>query len=177
MARTGTRGAECGTIRAMPNAAARPSITVRRARARDLEALLALEQRCFAGDRLSPRSLRRHLASARSALILAERGGVLLGSALVLFRADSAAARLYSIAVDRGARGLGLGARLLEAAERAARRRGAASMRLEVRPDNRAAVALYERRGYRPFARVARYYEDGAPAVRFRKSLSGETSR
>jgi ribosomal protein S18 acetylase RimI-like enzyme len=45
-------------------------------------------------------------------------------------------------------------------------------MRLEVRPDNRAAVALYERRGYRPFARTERYYEDGAPAVRFRKSLS-----
>jgi len=154
------------------NAAARQRLTIRPARADDLDALVALERRCFAGDRLSRRALRRHLASGRCALIAAERAGTLVGSALVLFRADSRAARLYSIAVDRGARGLGLGARLLEAAERAARRRGAESMRLEVRPGNRAAVGLYERAGYRPFACMERYYEDGASALRFRKSFS-----
>jgi ribosomal protein S18 acetylase RimI-like enzyme len=45
-------------------------------------------------------------------------------------------------------------------------------MRLEVRPDNRAAVALYRAAGYERFARIERYYEDGAPAERFRKSLN-----
>ena len=156
----------------MSSAQTPAAVRIRPAHARELEALLALEQRCFTGDRLSRRAFRRHLASPRSALIVAERGGVLLGSALVLFRRDSGAARLYSIAVDARARGLGLGARLLAASEREARRRGANAMRLEVRPDNRAAVALYRAAGYEAFARIERYYEDGAPAMRFRKSLN-----
>jgi len=157
---------------AVSSAPARATVRIRAARANELEALLALEQRCFTADRLSRRALRRHLASPRSALIVAVRDDTLLGSALVLFRRDSDAARLYSIAVDARARGLGLGARLLAAAEREARRRGARVMRLEVRPDNRAATALYRAAGYEPFARIEHYYEDGAPAGRYRKSLN-----
>jgi GNAT superfamily N-acetyltransferase len=105
------------------------------------------------------------------ALIVAERAGALLGSALVLFRADSRAARLYSIAVDRGARGLGLGARCSPAAERGARRARAPSMRLEVRPATRRVWPVPSGR-LRAFARIERYYEDGAPAVRFPQVLA-----
>ena len=157
----------------MSNAIARsrPGFRIRAARAVDLDGLLVLEHRCFAGDRLSRRALLRHLQSDSAALLVAERGGAVVGSALVLFRRDSPAARLYSIAVDGAARGLGLGAALLGASERRARARGASALRLEVNPANRAAVRLYERHGYLPFARVEGYYEDGAPAVRLRRSL------
>jgi ribosomal-protein-alanine acetyltransferase len=149
----------------------RPVPRVRRARRSDLDALIELEQRCFRGDRLSARQYRFHLDNDRAWLGVLERDGTLLGSALVMFRADSRAARLYSIAVDPAARGGGFGLALLRAAERAAAARGADAMRLEVRADNRAAIALYEREGYARFGRRRRYYEDGADALRFTKAL------
>ena len=52
----------------------------------DLEALLDLETRAFAGDRLSRRSLRRLLGRPSAHLIVAESEGRLVGYALVLFR-------------------------------------------------------------------------------------------
>jgi [ribosomal protein S18]-alanine N-acetyltransferase len=150
-----------------------PDPRVRRARRSDLDELVALEARCFRGDRLSARQYRAHLGSERAWLGVAERGGALVGSAMVLFRADSRAARLYSIAVDPAARGGGLGLALLRAGERAAGARGATEMRLEVRADNAAAIALYEREGYVRFGRRDGYYEDGADALRFRRRLRG----
>jgi ribosomal protein S18 acetylase RimI-like enzyme len=145
-------------------------IRIRPAIRADLDELVALEQATFTSDRLSPRQYARHLAG--DALVLAARaGGALVGSALVFFRRGSTAARLYSIAVARAARGTGLGAALLGAAERGARRRGADRLRLEVRSDNRVAIALYEARGYRRFGRHAAYYEDGTDALRYEKRL------
>jgi ribosomal protein S18 acetylase RimI-like enzyme len=90
----------------------------------------------------------------------------------VFLRRCSTIARLYSIAVDPVARGSGLGAALLAAAERAARRRGVRRLRLEVRQDNPAAIALYETRGYRRIGARAAYYEDGADAWRYERALA-----
>jgi ribosomal-protein-alanine N-acetyltransferase len=144
---------------------------LRDARAADLDALLALEGH-FPGDRLSRRQFRRHLRNPRARLrVLLERGEV-CGYALLLLRADSPAARLYSIAIDPARRGRGHGARLLADAERRARQAGAEALRLEVRVDNAAAVGLYEARGYRRCGRIEGYYADGAAAWRYARSLS-----
>jgi ribosomal-protein-alanine N-acetyltransferase len=149
--------------------AANPA-TLRAARRADLPALLALEAR-FPGDRLSPRQFRHHLRNPRARLRVLLQDGTLAGYVLLLLRAGSDKARLYSIAVDPARRGQGLGARLLDDAERQARRAGAAELRLEVRIDNAAAVGLYEARGYRRFGRHEAYYEDGAPAWRYARPL------
>lgn len=94
-------------------------------------------------------------------------------AALVLFtRRNSRSARIYSVVVDPACRGRGLGAMLVRAAEREARRRGCALMSLEVREDNRAARAMYEKLGYGPHAALPAYYEDGAPGLRLRKPLN-----
>ena len=83
----------------------------------------------------------------------------------------STLARLYSIATAPAARGRGLGATLLAAAEDAARARNCRALRLEVRVDNTAAIALYERAGYRRIGRYREYYEDGEDAWRYEKAL------
>ena len=49
---------------------------------------------------------------------------------------------------------------------------GALALRLEVRSDNAAAIALYERLGFRQFGRYEDYYADGATGVALRKSRS-----
>ena len=138
----------------------------------DLDALLALEQQVFTTDRISRRGLRRFLSSSSAHVLVAEADGKPVGYALVLFRKRTGVARLYSIAVDPHAARRRVGATLLAAAEQAAGERGAGRLRLEVRADNEAAVALYRKSGYRQFGRLARYYDDQADALRFEKRLA-----
>ena len=148
-------------------------VRVRQAGSDDLAALVALEQSAFTGDRMSRAQYRRHLVSSGASMLVADAPGEgVLGSALVLFRRGSALARLYSIAAAPSSRGRGIGARLLAAAEDAARARGCRAIRLEVRVDNAAAIALYERAGYRCIGSYTDYYEDGADARRYEKSLA-----
>ncbi|HKH80372.1 MAG TPA: GNAT family N-acetyltransferase [Methylovirgula sp.] len=144
---------------------------IRPARASDLAALVAIENESFVDDRLSRRSLRYFLAAPNTVLLVFDARGSILGYSLVALRKGSRLARLYSIAVCRAARGRDLGNALLRAAEAAARRHGATDMRLEVRGRNRRAIALYQRRGYRCIGQIEDYYADGAPALRYEKSL------
>lgn len=144
---------------------------MRPARGADLEALVELERRVFATDRLSRQSLRRLLASRSARLIVAEGRSRLAGAAVVLFRARATMARLYSIAVTPAMCGKGVAVALLTAAERAAVRRKCRRMRLEVHDTNAAAIARYRKSGYRQFGRHVSYYEDGGDALRFEKPL------
>ena len=146
-------------------------IHVRRADAVDLDALLRLEQRVFRSDLISRAQYRRHLDSETALVLVVPDNGDLLGSAVVFFRRGSCGARLYSLATWPEARGRGVGAALLGAAEAAARRRRCRLMRLEVRVGNRAAQRLYESRGYQRHGLHRGYYEDGSDALRYRKTL------
>ena len=51
------------------------------------------------------------------------------------------------------------------------RRHRREAITLEVRYDNAGAIALYEGCGFRQFGEHARYYADGATALRYEKSL------
>jgi ribosomal-protein-alanine acetyltransferase len=137
----------------------------------DLEQLAALESRAFLGDRLSRRTFRRMLTRARAVVLVDEQGGKVRGYALVLFHAGRGHARLYSIAVDPADRGRGVGHALLEAAEASAIERGCRAMRLELRRDNAAALAMYASRGYRRLGVLTDYYEDRVDAIRMEKDL------
>lgn len=159
-------------VPASPESTVSTSLRVRRAVAGDLRALIALENRSFDSDRLSERQWRRHLANSGADVLVADVDGRVGGAAVVFFRRDTRAARLYSIAVDRSLQGRGVGGRLLGAAERAARRRGCDRLRLEVRVDNAAARRLYEKLGYRRTGVRHAYYEDGADAIRFERMLA-----
>lgn len=145
--------------------------TLRPATPEDVAGLMEIEFRAFDQDRLSRRSFRHLLTKGHAVCLVAEEGGRLLGYALVLLRRTTAPARLYSLAVVPAASGRGLGARLLDAAARAAHHQGALFLRLEVRPDNAAAIALYQLHGYRHFGRYFDFYEDHADALRFEKRL------
>ncbi|PSC07086.1 hypothetical protein SLNSH_01555 [Alsobacter soli] len=145
---------------------------IRRAVLADLDALEAIENRVFDTDRLSRRSLRYYITTDKDALLVLERGGAVLGYALVAFRRGAALARLYSIAILPEAGGAGLGRKLLGAVEAEAEARGCIFLRLEVRADNTAAIKLYERSGYRRFGVYDDYYEDHQDALRYEKRLA-----
>jgi ribosomal protein S18 acetylase RimI-like enzyme len=149
-------------------------VRIRPAEPADLDALTALERRVFPTDRIARRGFRRFLASSSAAVIVAVRGEMLAGYALVLFRAHSAIARLYSIAVAPEAGGRGVGVKLLAAAEDAAMARERTALRLEVHEKNAAAIARYRKSGYTMFGRHFDYYEDRGHALRFEKRLTPE---
>lgn len=144
--------------------------TLRAARAADLPGLLALESR-FPGDRLSARQFRYHLANPRAVLRVLAEGPALRGYHLLLTRAGSRWARLYSLVVDPATRGRGFGRVLLADAERQARRAGCSGLRLEVRQDNVAANALYAAAGYRRLASLRGYYQDGGDGWRLLREI------
>jgi ribosomal protein S18 acetylase RimI-like enzyme len=146
-------------------------IRVRQAERADLDALMELEHRVFATDRLSRRSLRHFLKSPSAEVMVAEDGGRLAGTAIVLFRSHSLVARLYSLAVAPHMGGRGVAPMLLEAAEASALARDCRAIRLEVHVSNHAAISRYRKSGYREFGRIRGYYEDGGDALRFEKRL------
>lgn len=144
---------------------------MRRAERDDLDALAALEAG-FPGDRMSRTSLARLLGRESADVWVAEVGGEVVGDAVVLYRRGFASARLYSMIVNPAYRGRGIARHLLAAAEEGARERGAIMMRLEVREDNTAAIALYEASGYAVTGRTADYYEDHSTALRMLKRFA-----
>ncbi|MGU3537239.1 GNAT family N-acetyltransferase [Methylobacterium sp. A54F] len=158
-----------------------PALTVRAATRADLDALMALEQAAFVSDRAERRAIRHAIDVPSMTVLVAtiedESGeSILVGAATLERRRNTDIARLSSIAVSPARAGLGLGGRLLDAAEADARAHGRRRLRLEVRADNGAGIRLYERRGYDRFATVADYYEDGMEAWRYEKRL-GEPKR
>lgn len=146
------------------------ALRIRRATSADVPAMLALEA-LFPSDRMSARSIRRFITVPGARVFVAMRGAELLGDLVLLLRAGSIGARVYSVVVDPRARGLGIGNRLVEAAERAARHEGRRALTLEVRIDNAAARALYAKRGYAEERKLPGYYDDGTDGLRLIRRL------
>jgi ribosomal protein S18 acetylase RimI-like enzyme len=139
--------------------------------ARDLEALLDLEELCFDCDRLSRRSFQRWIRGDSRIFLVLELEGQLRGYGLVLLHKGTRLARLYSIALHPAARGRGYAGALMLALEVAAVEEDRLFMRLEVAKQNLSALHLYQRLGYRVFGEVADYYEDHSDALRMQKRI------
>jgi ribosomal protein S18 acetylase RimI-like enzyme len=134
-----------------------------------------IESHSFETDRIARRSFRKLVEAPTAAITVAFLSdGRLVGYALLLFRAGTGMARLYSIAVLPEMRGSGVGAALVAECERVAFDRDRFLLRLEVREDNASAIHLYERMGYRRIGRYLDYYEDHANALRYEKRLRGD---
>ena len=142
------------------------AVEVRPARdADEVEQALALRERVFVGEQgVDPAADRDGLDGEALQFVAVEDGRV-VGTCRVLMRDGEA--RLGRMAVEPHARGRGLGARLLEEAERAAREAGAARVRLHAQA---AAVTLYARGGY---ARIGEpFVEEGIDHVTMERALA-----
>lgn len=148
-----------------------PEGRVRRAQRGDIPGLLALES-YFPTDRLSRASFRHLLTRAHADVLVFEKDKRVIGDVVILYRRGTHTARLYSLVTDPARRGQGIATRLIAAAERAAHQHGCTQISLEVRPTNRSAIRLYQRRHYEIERRVARFYEDGTDALRLSKPLA-----
>jgi ribosomal-protein-alanine N-acetyltransferase len=123
----------------------------------DVGAAVAIERRSFPDDAWSAETFWSELAErATRRYVVAEAGGRLVGYAGIAV--VGAEADLQTIAVTDGARGTGLGRRLLGEVTAAAAAEGVRRMYLEVRADNPAAIALYRSAGWQETGRRRGYY-------------------
>ncbi len=139
----------------LPRAAGPPEVELRRLAYADLAGVLAIERRSFP----APWSLAMfvlEVSKPGGVCLAAYRGGELVGYLVCSRYAD--VWHLMNVAVHPGLRREGIGSemirRLLEEAGHEER------YTLEVRVSNHAAIAMYERLGFRRAGRRRRYYPD-----------------
>lgn len=137
---------------------------IRRMRWWDIEPVTELERALF-DDAWSPEMFWNELAQggSRTYVVLTAEDRV-VGYAGLAAMPDEAFVQNIAVAPDHQRRGHG--AKLLAALLADAKERGLDRVGLEVRVDNAAAIALYERFGFRPVAVRKGYYQpSGADAL------------
>lgn len=122
--------------------------------------------------------------SSHGAILVAVRAGAIVGATMV--GNDGHRGAVYYLGVDEPARRLGVGRRLVEAAEHWCRARGVPKINLLIRKENLAVLAFYEAIGYADTNCVSLYRTlDDAAAAReadakaawaapYRRGIGGE---
>lgn len=143
------------------------TIAIRPRASSDGEFIVALAGEAF--GEYTPGVQRTILASAtRGRTLVAMDGERRVGFAIVEFGSDHTA-YLAAISVVESERGRGVGGRILRAAERLARSRGARTFALTTAESNVAAVELFIRHGFVRADNERIRYPRGQPALRLRK--------
>jgi ribosomal-protein-alanine N-acetyltransferase len=144
---------------------------VRPAASDDVDAVARLEEECLGVDAWSEALVRDGILGDLPTIsyLVAELDGSVVGYAVTSSAGDIA--ELQRIAVDESYRRRGVAASLLAGVVDAARRTPADRLLLEVREDNRGAIAFYAGQGFVEIDRRPRYYADGTTAVVLRRPL------
>ncbi len=146
---------------------------VRVADIEDVPAVARLEAECLGQDAWSEGLVREGITGALPTVtyLVADSDGIVVGHAVTSAAGDIA--ELQRIAVGEDLRRTGVASALLERVVEDASRTEADRLLLEVREDNRGALAFYASAGFVEIDRRPRYYADGSTAVVLRLGLSG----
>jgi ribosomal-protein-alanine acetyltransferase len=139
---------------------------VRPAGQEDLDAIAGLEEAAF-HDPWPREMLAFELCHPYSVLLMAGVSPVGPPGAYAAFRHAAGEAELLRVAVHPGARRRGLARALLLAGFERLRQAGVQVCFLEVRVENKPAIALYEGLGFSWVGLRRAYYQDGADAMVF----------
>ena len=143
----------------------RSKVDIRTAQIEDLDFLDSLEKSSFKSDRCSTRkSLRHSILSPHQFVYIAQTNGKNCGALfLILYKKQI---KVYSIAVLKEYRGMGVGKELIDHAVFMADQLGMSSVSLEVDLGNTALVHWYESLGFVSTQVIVDYYAKNEDAVR-----------
>jgi ribosomal protein S18 acetylase RimI-like enzyme len=146
------------------------AFTLRSYEPHDFAALHKLDQACFpAGISYSKTTLRYFLTLASADCVVAVEGSHIAG--FVLSEENPPLAHIITLDVAENHRRGGIGTALLQQLESNLSARGVRSVLLETAIDSEAAVAFWQRHGYRIEATLKRYYLGRIDAYEMRKRL------
>ena len=150
----------------------RPEISVAPARRPDVVEIALMSRDLIEhGLRWSwtPSRVAASVRSSNTIVVVARVADRIAGFGIMRYGDDEAHLDLLGVGQDY--RREGLGRRLVEWLEKPALVAGISAVFLEVRGTNHGAQAFYERLGYRPLVRIARYYQGRESAVRMGREL------
>ena len=137
----------------------------------DIPTLFQIDQVCFArGIAYSRAALHWFLSLPGAVCLVAEVEEAVAG--FILASPDADKAHLITLDVLAHHRRQGLGTLLLEAVETGLAARGVRAIELETATNNHAAVAFWQKHGYRTVVVLPRYYLGRIDAYSMRKPLS-----
>jgi [ribosomal protein S18]-alanine N-acetyltransferase len=146
------------------------SVTLRDYEPHDFAAVHRLDQSCFpAGIAYSKTTLHYFLTAASSDCLVAVEGTHIVG--FILTEENPPLAHIITLDIDDAHRRMGIGSLLLAEIERNLSLRGVRTVLLETAMENEAAVAFWQRHGYRKEAVLKRYYLGRLDAYEMRKIL------
>src|SRR6202030_1985271 len=142
----------------------------------DFAALYRLDQSCFpAGISYSKTTLRYFLTIRSADCVVAEEAGKIGG--FIVSEENPPLAHIITLDVAERYRRQGVGTTLLEKIEANLAARGVRFILLETATTNEAAVAFWQRHGYRIEATLKRYYLGRIDAYEMRKLLLPPASK
>jgi ribosomal protein S18 acetylase RimI-like enzyme len=146
------------------------STTLRAYEPHDFPALHRLDQSCFGpGISYSKTTLHYFLTIASADCVVALDGGKIAG--FILSEENPPLGHIMTLDVGEEHRRQGVGSALLQKLESNLALRGVRTILLETAIDNEAAVAFWQRHGYRIEATLKRYYLSRLDAYEMRKLL------
>jgi [ribosomal protein S18]-alanine N-acetyltransferase len=146
------------------------ALTLRSYEPRDFAALYRLDQSCFpAGISYSKATLRYFLTIPSADCVVAVEDGKIAG--FIVSEENPPLAHIITLDVEERSRRRGVGTALLQKSESDLAARGVRSILLETATANEAAVAFWQRHGYRIEATLKRYYLGKLDAYEMRKIL------
>ena len=146
-------------------------MSVRLADERDMGALLRIEEDCFGAERFSPDTIRAFLQRDDTFVLIAEEGGLAVGSAMCIVSRFERQGRIASIAIMKQHRKRGIGSKLLEECESMLLKNDLTRLSLEVETINEPAIALYSTRGYEVKGLLRDFYGFGRHAFYMEKRI------
>ena len=145
-------------------------IELRSAVPADIPAILDIEHHSFvhAGERFGQPRLEYLVSTPRVLVSVAQTDSTIHAwcAAFAWTRTQTPWGRIYALAVHPNSRGRRLGPRLMDHMIAELKSRGAATLFLEVRPDNHPAIALYTKLGFTTCRELPNYYGHNLPAIR-----------
>ena len=138
----------------------------------DLPELSQIDKNCFPpGIAYTRKELAEYIQNRFSMTWVAEANGAIVGF-VVVNRQPSSVAHIITIDVIERWRGRGVGAALMEAAEKWVRQAKLDLIRLETAETNVQAQKFYEKRGYKRVEKIERYYSRNLAAWVMEKQLN-----
>ena len=139
----------------------------------DFDTLWKIDQQCFApGIAYSRFELKIYLRRRTSFSVIAELDSGLIAGFVVAETGRRRAGHIITIDVLPDTRRLGIGSKLLQAAETRLCAAGSERVALETAVDNASAIAFYKRQGYFLVKTIPRYYSNSVDALVMHKDLA-----